>query len=193
MSSSFDPYQVAAWFDPRLPAPDSQQAQYAGQPHVRRLNGPKRNTTVDADYRIYHELYTRYLDQRRLFLNKPAAIQQVQVDPFYRAQWADLGATIQELAECDYVHDFGGSKTRILDTAAKVDVTVKGVPLNAWTSPVPYAQGQAYDIDTQMIGDQGYESYYASNQRPGQQLDIYKNPATTHYYKSLLWAAVHGQ
>jgi hypothetical protein len=194
---------VAAWFDPLLPAPDSQNPLYAGQNQVRMLNGPGRCIDLDQDYAEYSTLYARYLDQRRPFHNNPRAISLAQVQQDYTAMWTALSNTIEELAQCNYVHDFGGSYTRILDTTYGVDVTAPrggGMPLKKW-GPVDYdRQARHYDLEKQETRNAGtllqtFESHYASVDRPipdGGTLVIVKNPATTHRYKSMLWAAVRG-
>lgn len=197
---------VAAWFDPLLPAPDSQNPLYAGQNQVRRLNGPKGNTSVDQDYAEYRTLYALYLDQRIPFRNNnPRAISLVDgvVDPTYQAMWNALDNTIEQLAQCNYVHDFGGSYTRILDTAHGVDVTAPrggGMPLKGWGTVEYDTQARQYDTEKQETRNAGtllqtFESHYASVDRPipdGGTLVIVKNPATTQRYKSMLWAAVRG-
>lgn len=232
---------VAAWFDPLLPAPDSQNPLYAGQNQVRRLNGPGRCIDLDQDYADYSTLYARYLEQRSPFHNNPRAIplangvvpawqdllaqrkkelgpnptterqreynslkaQTTQVQQEYTAMWTALSNTIEELAQCNYVHDFGGSYTRILDTVHGVDVTAPrggGMPLKKW-GPVDYdRQARHYDLEKQETRNAGtllqtFESHYASVDRPipdGGTLVIVKNPATTQRYKSMLWAAVRG-
>lgn len=235
---SESPYQVAAWYDPRLPAPDSDVPLYQGQNRVRRLNGPKRNAANDQDYAEYYDLYGRYLKWRLPFLHKPDCIpvsangpipawdkalaqklrelgnnaahpeyvalqrntNQVVAD--YVFMWNQLQRVIDELAECNYVHNFGGAAhTRIIDTDRGVDVTA-AVPLRGW-APIQYdATGDGYDVATQMryngqgVAVAAYETHY-SEQRPplprGGTLVIFKDPATTQRYRSLLWAAVKGQ
>lgn len=231
--------EVAAWFDPLLPAPDSQYPLYAGQNRVRNLNGG--SMTVDADYADYRKLYALYLEQRVPFHNKPRSIplgdgkvpewedliaqrkkelgstptpqrqaefnaliaQTNQVQADYRAMWAALSDTIDKLAECNYVHDFGGSYTRILDEMRGVDVTAPkggGMPMEGWQS-VNYDRIQReYDLKKQEMHNAGivlqtFKSHYANVDLPipdGSTLIIVKNPATTHRYRSMLWAAVRG-
>lgn len=247
-----DPFRVVAWYDPRLPAPDA-QTECSG----RRLNGPRIGAAAAAnerDYDAYHALYTKYLELRIAFLNKPKCVplngripawddalaqrlrdlgpnptaaarlnlyepmarHTAQVVADYTDRWNELTRTIDELAECNYVHNFGGkAHTRILDTDRGVDVTaLPGVPLKAWTAPVAYntdagagAQtGLVYDVARQVTHAQPvaqtptapiqqYESRYSSSSPPlnsGGTLMIFKDPATTQRYKALLWAAVKG-
>jgi hypothetical protein len=241
-------YEVQAWYDPRLPSPDSQLPLYQGQNRVRRLNGPKQSSNVinnNNDYQTYYELYQNYLKWRLPFLKKPRCVpvagaqagtfrilawedvlaqklrevnndathpeytalvrHTAQVTADYVYMWNQLNATIDELADCNYVHSFGGrEQSRLLDTTNNVDVTSAGIAFRPTdTNYVPSMQQLGYKtsyfalLNAQGVSVQHFSPDYATMHVPhplqnSGTLTITKHPATSQKYKSLLWAAVNG-
>lgn len=120
--------------DPLLPGPEDHQLDCG-----RRLNGPKKpNPENMTDYDRYCELYAQYVICRQPFWRKPDQL----VDSTKKQQLDDLDQIIQKLSNCNYVHSFGGAKTRIValydyQTKGNMDVVHDISSSRNWMFPTP--------------------------------------------------------
>lgn len=143
------------------------------------------------------------------------------IEKQYRDMFDSLGEAIDRLAACNYVHNFGGPRTRLValydyQSHGGMDVVHDISNDGRWMFPTPggpqvmQAQvttryfdnvpGETYVPERHEItGPDPQATVWLSHKEPAPKgahelcLSISKHPDTTTWYTSLLWAAVRGQ